>query len=182
VWPWCHNFHRDVARLEQKLDSMAAILVASQQPSGSGNVRKAGDDIPDQGQNSNFLLISQAVPLTDEQALPSENEAELMLDMFRRHMAPQFPFVVIPLDMTAATLKQKKPFLHLTVMMVSLQGAASRQLALGIRVKEHLSNAMIMRTEKSLDLLQGLLVCMAWFVNLSLVDGNGQDKRAETEI
>lgn len=171
--PRRHNFYRDVARLEQKLDSMAAVLAASQLLSGSGSAGKAGDENPRQGQNSGVLPISPGLSSTDEQALPNEDEAELMLDMFRRHMAPQFPFVVIPLDMAAAELRQKKPFLHLTVMMVSFQGSASRQLTLGIKIKEYLSDAMIMRTEKSLDLLQGLLVCMAWFVNLCPVDEDG---------
>lgn len=149
---------------------MAAILAASQRPPGSG---KAEEESPGQARNSSVLPILPAVSLTNEQILPNEDEAELMVDMFRCHMAPQFPFVVIPLDMTAAALKQKKPFLYLTIMAVSFQGEASRQLALGIKIKEYLSDAMIMRAEKSLDLLQGLLVSMAWFVNLCPVEEDG---------
>jgi len=137
---------------------MTALLAASQRLS------KPIDDRSSQGQNPIVLPITPAVSSTDDDFLPTEDEAELMLDMFRRHMAPHFPFVVIPLDITTTALRQKKPFLHLVIMMVSFQGEASRQLALGVRFKEHLSNAMIMRSEKSFDLLQGLLVAMAWFV------------------
>ncbi|KAE9364158.1 hypothetical protein N431DRAFT_549798 [Stipitochalara longipes BDJ] len=155
-----NNQKSDVARLEQKLDSMTALLAASQRLSGSG---KPVDASLGQDQNRVVLLISPAVSSTDDEILPTGDEAELMLDMFRRYMAPQFPFVLIPLDMTAAALRQKKPFLYLVIMMVSFQGEASRQLALGVRVKEHLSHAMIMRSEKSLDLLQGLLVSMGWY-------------------
>ncbi|PMD37794.1 hypothetical protein L207DRAFT_532050 [Hyaloscypha variabilis F] len=147
----------DVARLEQKLDSMTALLAASQRLSGSIDVS------PGQVQAQPVLPVSPAVSSIIEEVLPIEDEAELLFDMFRRYMAPQFPFVVIPFDMTAVALRQKKPFLHLVIMMVSFQGEASRQLALGIKVKEYISNAIIMRSEKSLDLLQGLLVAVAWY-------------------
>ena len=152
------NLYRDVARLEQKLDSMTALLAASQRLSRSIDVT------PGQVQAQPVLPVSPAVSSIIEEVLPIEDEAELLLDMFRRYMASQFPFVVIPSDMTAVALRQKKPFLHLVIMMVSFQGEASRQLALGIKVKEYISNAIIMRSEKSLDLLQGLLVAMAWYV------------------
>lgn len=79
-------------------------------------------------------------------------------------MAIYFPFVVVPANMTVGELKSSKPFLFLVIMTIACRHDASRQSMLATTVREFISQKMIIQGEQSLDLLQGLLVYLAWSV------------------
>jgi hypothetical protein len=87
-----------------------------------------------------------------------------MLSTFQDRMASQVPFVVIPQCMTAGILRREKPFLYMAVMMVASFEDTGTQLALGRKGLEHMVERLILRGEKSMDLLQGLLIYLSWFV------------------
>jgi hypothetical protein len=87
-----------------------------------------------------------------------------MLSTFQDRMASQVPFVVIPQGMTAGILRREKPFLYMAVMMVASFEDTGTQLALGRKGLEHMVERLILRGEKSMDLLQGLLIYLSWFV------------------
>lgn len=86
-----------------------------------------------------------------------------LLDIFRG-MDYYFPFVIIPTSWTPASMAVDRPFL----LLAAVTSAASRyhylQQALIDELKEVLSRRVIMAGEKDLDLLQGLLVHLAWLV------------------
>lgn len=147
---------------------MAALLASSQRLVDTGNT-----STPSLSECQKAVRSPNSTPIStpDEQILPSDDEAQLMLGIFRSHMAPQFPFVVIPLDMTPAELQKEKPFLYLTIMMVSCHAERSRQIALSRHIREYLANAVIVRVEMSLDLLQGLMVWLAWYHFQLQLDG-----------
>lgn len=114
-------------------------------------------------QTVSALPISPPTSPENQQILPTNDEAQILLGIFRTHMAPQFPFIVIPHHVTPAQLQEEKPFLYLTVMMVSCQAEVVRQMALSRLVREYISENMILGSRKSLDGLQGLIVCLAWY-------------------
>ncbi|MCJ1383625.1 hypothetical protein MMC17_006739 [Xylographa soralifera] len=93
---------------------------------------------------------------------PSPEEADILLHVFQTQMAEHFPFVVIPAGTTAQCLRREKPFLYQMIIL----SASGRNLwdpkACRRLVTEYLGLHVLVREEKSLDLLQGLLVYISW--------------------
>lgn len=92
----------------------------------------------------------------------SLEEADSLLDKFRTHKMPQFPFVVIRQDETASTLRQKYPFLFLAVMTVCVEDNLSLYNRLELEVKKAISLLIVMHPGRDMDLVLGLLVHTAW--------------------
>lgn len=79
-----------------------------------------------------------------------------------RCMASYFPFVRLSPAWTAASMAEDRPFLLLAVAAVASSKYCHLQGALIKQFKESLSQRVIIAGEKDLDLLQGLLVHLAW--------------------
>ncbi|KIW40336.1 uncharacterized protein PV06_07543 [Exophiala oligosperma] len=141
-----------VARIERKLDGVAAILATSSQVGGS-QLR---------GQGLLFGSVGPSPLDHVKQVLRSEDEEFFILKAYWTHMAQYFPFVVIPPDMTLEELKTK-PFLFMTVMTIGCRHHIERQTSLAKRVREVIAEKVLLRGEQSLDILQGLLVYLAWY-------------------
>jgi hypothetical protein len=92
-----------------------------------------------------------------EDLVPVESD-ETLLSIYRNQLSSPLPFVIIPAATTPRQLQATRPFLMKVIRMV----ASVRHLRLvrgqSRAVMEHISNAMLMRSERSLDLLQGVLV------------------------
>lgn len=88
---------------------------------------------------------------------PMESD-ETLLSIYRNQQSTLLPFVIIPPGTTASQLETTRPFLMKVIRMV----ASVRHLRLvrgqSRAVMQHISNAILMRSERSLDLLQGILV------------------------
>ncbi len=79
-------------------------------------------------------------------------------------MSNQFPFVVIPTDTTASDLNRDKPFVLKVICMVAFVHDSEAQSLMAKEIMEYLSMHLIIQAERDLDLLQGLLIFMAWYV------------------
>jgi hypothetical protein len=83
---------------------------------------------------------------------------ETLLAVYKNQLCRQFPFVVIPGSTTPIQLQATRPFLMRVIRMV----ASVRHLRLmrgqGRAIMGDISNAMLLRSERSMDLLQGILV------------------------
>lgn len=86
---------------------------------------------------------------------------EHLLDKFRG-MAPYFPFVRLPYSCTAASMAEDRSFLLLAAVSAASSKYCHLQDALIRQFRESLSQRVVMAGEKDLDLLQGLLVHLAW--------------------
>ncbi|OCT49937.1 putative trna processing endoribonuclease protein [Cladophialophora carrionii] len=139
---------RDVSRLERKLDGVAAILAASD---NVGLARASSGQTPP--------TIGGYI----DQFLQSDDEAHLMLDIFRNELTPHFPFVVISPWVTSSDVRARKPFFFLTVMMITCRHDIPRQGAIAKAIREILSQRMLIKSEQSLDMLQGMLFYLAWY-------------------
>ncbi|KAI1831029.1 hypothetical protein DTO006G1_7904 [Penicillium roqueforti] len=142
----------DVAALEAKLDRMVAMLAASER-----NTRERVESGPETRSSST---------VEENPAAPDEIEGQLLIEVFSKRMFPLFPFLMMPPDITAEELRREKPFLYLNISMVACQNAP-RQREIVHAVKEYVAEHIVMRGEHSLDLLQGLLINVAWFVSVS---------------
>ena len=97
---------------------------------------------------------------------PDEQEAESMLLEFQQNMTEQFPFVVIRPDITSQSLQYERPMLWKAIMVAASHKNSDRQLALGAELVEDLVTRLLFRAEKSLELLQALLISIAWYNSL----------------
>ena len=93
---------------------------------------------------------------------PMPDETEELLKQFQTAYANIFPFVRIPRSTTAAGLKESKPFLFKAVMVVACYLDGGRHHRLGEEVLWDMSKAILMDGDKSLDLLQALMLIIAW--------------------
>ncbi|KAK5172207.1 uncharacterized protein LTR77_003845 [Saxophila tyrrhenica] len=92
----------------------------------------------------------------------SVTEAEENLAEFRTRFSPWFPAIHLPPDMTAEQLRLHRPFLWLNIVLLASHSSV-KQRSLGEVVRREIAQAMVMDSEKSLDLLLGLLVFMGWY-------------------
>lgn len=91
------------------------------------------------------------------------DKGQVYLDLFRTKMITYFPFVLIPETMSIRDLDRDKPCLCLAVMCAASATDPRLQKVMG----ELFSEMVAMRLIKNvwfygLDLLQGLLVVLAW--------------------
>ena len=89
-------------------------------------------------------------------------EASFLLLEYRTQQAEQLPFVVIPPDATSQSLHRERPMLWKSIMTAASYQHPLRQEALGWKLMEEFASRVMLRAEKSLDLLQALLVHLTW--------------------
>jgi hypothetical protein len=88
--------------------------------------------------------------------------AEDLLERYRKHKMPQFPFVIIPPTTDLATLRQESPFLLLCILTACLDHNPPLQDSLELIVRKEIASRVVVGIERNMDLLQGLLVHIAW--------------------
>lgn len=101
----------------------------------------------------------------------STDADEVLLDRFRTNMLPLFPFVVISPHTSASELESKKPFLFSCIKMIASVNNTRSMQAQMYHIMKHISDNMILRSERSLDLLQGLVVTLGWYHHHCVMHG-----------
>ena len=90
------------------------------------------------------------------------NMAEDYLITFKNVLAPNFPFVVVSPQTSASKLRLEKPFLFFAILASSSFNNLTLQRSLGAQVKNVVGSRVVIKGEVTFDLLQGLLVYLAW--------------------
>lgn len=85
---------------------------------------------------------------------------QMLLNTYR-HMTDFFPFVALPKDCSCRDLVQHRPVLMFAVLTVASYETVPLQQTLSREFRK-VAMVKIMNGDKSLDLLQGLLVFIAW--------------------
>lgn len=96
-------------------------------------------------------------------APPPPDSDDVLLDLYRNEMQPVYPFVVIPSNCTAATLHSSRPFLMSAIRMVASFRSLRSMRAQMAQLMAHIADYMLIRSERSLDLLQGIIVMLGWY-------------------
>ncbi|KAE8420988.1 hypothetical protein BDV36DRAFT_292664 [Aspergillus pseudocaelatus] len=91
----------------------------------------------------------------------SSHESEECLNHFRTFKLQYFPFVHIPSEKSAVQLRKERPFFWLCVMAISTKSTA-HQHELGLRIRQIVAQEMVVQSDKSIDLLLGLLTFIGW--------------------
>ncbi|KAM0334122.1 hypothetical protein ACHAQA_001142 [Verticillium albo-atrum] len=120
--------------------------------------------------DSQSMSSTHATPMASESSArarevtwPTGAQAEKDLRLFQQVMQPLYPFVITPPTMDAEQLASERPFLFKAVVVVASHYDAYRQLVLGDRLLTEVAQAALTKPQKSLDLLQGLQLLIAWF-------------------
>ncbi|KAL6876777.1 hypothetical protein J3F83DRAFT_759214 [Trichoderma novae-zelandiae] len=100
-------------------------------------------------------------PDTMEAPPPPESD-EVLLDFYRTNLQPVHPFVIIPSNVSAAVLAARRPFLMAAVRMVSSFRSIRSMRAQMYHLMKHIADHMLIRSEKSLDLLLGIIVMLGY--------------------
>ena len=90
-------------------------------------------------------------------------EAEILLDRYQRLLARGMPFVVVPPKTTAQQLFAEKPVLLNAIVMVAFFQDLPRQQLMVKQLMRNLSERILINNEKSLDILQAILVFVTWY-------------------
>lgn len=77
-------------------------------------------------------------------------------------MQPVFPFVIIPPSTSASELHSSRPFLMSAIRMVTSFRSLRSMSAQLFRLMSHIADHVLLRSARSLELLQGILVMIAW--------------------
>ncbi|KAK5212266.1 hypothetical protein LTR47_007185 [Exophiala xenobiotica] len=93
--------------------------------------------------------------------LPLE-ECDSLITAYRRMSQTNYPFVILPESCRAASLIEERPMLAQAIFIVTSWRNSARQATLRASFLRDVSDKFLMRSERSLDLLQGLIVYFGW--------------------
>ncbi|KAI1076236.1 hypothetical protein F5B20DRAFT_573018 [Whalleya microplaca] len=97
-----------------------------------------------------------------EGSIPLESD-ETLLSTFINRLMPDYPFVTLPLGITASELASTRPFLFATIRMVSSYRNLRSMRAQNYFIMRHISEQMLMRSERSLEMLQSILLVLGYY-------------------
>ncbi|KAE8358885.1 hypothetical protein BDV27DRAFT_61182 [Aspergillus caelatus] len=135
--------------LELDSTDIAALLDAAKDPSH-------GLDPP-----TSSVLEHQ--PSIVDRGLLSEVEAERLVTAFQLELVPKFPFVLVAHGETAARLRDREPFLFLCIVAATMGSAHPMRKTVAEEIMKHVTLRLVVRSERNLELLRGLLVHSAWY-------------------
>lgn len=102
-------------------------------------------------------------PSLVDRGLFSESETENLIQTFKSAFVPKFPFVLIASTETAVQLGKREPFLFLCVIAATIGSSHPLRKKVTEEVMNHITLRVVERSERNLELLQGLLVYSAWY-------------------
>lgn len=185
--------HRRTAQLEEKLNGLVNILKASGDlskanltteqlgiqlhaataPATTAKGRPAGGRSSSERPSNNPWAIpdtyNSCAPVScicrpeGSDAPPPPDSDEALLNIYRNELQINHPFVIIPPTMSAATLVSERPFLMASVRMVSSFRSLRSMRSQMYHLMKTISERMLVQSERSMDLLLGLIVVMGWY-------------------
>ena len=84
-------------------------------------------------------------------------------------MIPYFPFVLFRNDVSVEQLNAERPYACLAALAAASHADVATQKALGYLFKQIVAAKMVEGDFCQLDLLQGLLINLAWYVALCCI-------------
>ena len=89
------------------------------------------------------------------------NHAEACLQYFRTQSG-SFPFVIVPDEWSLEFLRSQRPLLLISIMCMATRSDKNLQHRLESEMRAALSRSVLLNCEKSLAIIQGILVYLAW--------------------
>jgi hypothetical protein len=141
---------------------------------GGGNVSSASPEATMSGDSQRAAGISSmSSPLSIQSLLaPSIDEPDAMLQVYTERCVPYFPFGAIPPHETCLRLNDQSPFFLRVLNFLTSALNFERQTALGDVVLREIVERLILRPDKTAEVLMGLLLFSTW--NYVMFPINGQ--------
>lgn len=89
-------------------------------------------------------------------------EADRALNLYRSLYSPCFPFVAVPVMVTAYELFERAPFLFRTIVSVTTPQGPTVQADFKVWFRHYIAEHVVINNERRLEILQALLVHIAW--------------------
>ena len=86
--------------------------------------------------------------------VPSKSEAEKIVSTFIRDAAPWLPIIALNSQTTYTSLRETKPLVTLSILMIGCRHDPPRQLAIGGKLRELTAYLTLVKNERSLEILQ----------------------------
>jgi hypothetical protein len=122
-------------------------------------------NVPMSGSGSNasgFTACTCRAPVSKEDFVPLESD-EMLLSIFVNQLTTQFPFVIIPPATTVRQLQATRPLLLKVIRMVASVRHLRSMRGQYRAIIQQISAALLIRLERSLDLLQSILVVLGFY-------------------
>ncbi|KAJ6032634.1 hypothetical protein N7540_003366 [Penicillium herquei] len=151
---------RTTGGCDRRIDALEAKVDQLLLQSGTRSLRDGS--ITDGSPASVAGIVPAACADVIEQELLTLDAANSLLRGYRATLALYCPFVMIPPQVNAEKLRREKPFLFLAIITAALYDNMPLQRKLETEVKKAISECMIGGGKISFEVLQGLLVHIAW--------------------
>ncbi|CAG8954323.1 hypothetical protein HYFRA_00005946 [Hymenoscyphus fraxineus] len=115
---------------------------------------------------------AQQPPLSnnyDPLFLQPGEEADSVLTNFRENFASHYPYLVFPLHLNSHELQEQKPWVYKAAILVGSIHQRARQISMSKSLCMDVAEAMILKGERNLDMLQSMLIHNAWSLYFSPV-------------
>ena len=103
------------------------------------------------------------VPPASEHDLVPPDSDETLLSCYMNQISSTFPFVIIPPDTAVEELQSTRPFLLNVIKMIASVRHWRSVHGQSYAVMQHISEAVLIRSERSLELLQGILCFLGYY-------------------
>ncbi|KAK7995879.1 hypothetical protein PG991_015346 [Apiospora marii] len=97
------------------------------------------------------------------ESVESVEDDDVLLSIFVTKLSQSYPFVVLPPGISAQELKATKPFLFIVIRMVASVRHLRSMRAQSFRIMKHIADYMLVRSERSLEMLQAILLVLGWY-------------------
>ncbi|KAG4430950.1 hypothetical protein IFR05_013558, partial [Cadophora sp. M221] len=97
-----------------------------------------------------------------EDSLPADTDS-VLLSIYTTHLLTWLPFIPLPPSNTPSSLQRTRPFLLQAIRLVSSLRSIRSMWGQRRAIMRYLSSAVFVRSERSLDLLQGILVLLGFY-------------------
>ncbi|KAF4122963.1 hypothetical protein GMORB2_6511 [Geosmithia morbida] len=143
--------------LTSRLDSLATAATATG-PHPTSAPPAARCVLEGDGSTSHRGTVS--LDQRSDDTYPSPMEAEACLQRFRSWLV-NFPFMHLPPDLTAASLREERPFLWLCVMNITSSSIPHTE-KMKLKIRRELAEAIVVKHEPRMEILLGLLAYLSW--------------------
>ena len=94
----------------------------------------------------------------------SSSEEDTLLQTYRSVSSAYFPFAIAHSHLKATGFPENRTFLQDVMHYVSTPSNYHRQMALGEQIMSEIASRLLLKPEKTTELLQGMLLFTAWCV------------------
>lgn len=167
-------------QLEQRVESLIDFISTSHRPANpesSTSTSTAEAVSPDNDPISQAPLTTVGRSYNNELLETSKSEAYdpiklglldrgragSLLKGFRTSFTHSYPFVIVPATTDLDTFRRRNPFLFHAIMAVMTFSTPILQRRLSDDFMAQVSDQIILKCHKSMEILQGLLVYSAWY-------------------